>query len=67
LTEIDKAVHLGVGTFDPNDGLNLDGKRSTFAQLAAFEIMVEELGTSTLIKLYMNGTDLSRENYEWKN
>ncbi|KAF5974329.1 hypothetical protein FCOIX_8341 [Fusarium coicis] len=43
LTEIDKAVHLGVGTFDPNDGLNLDGKRSTFAQLAAFEIMVEEL------------------------
>lgn len=66
LTEIDKAVHLGVGTFDPNDGLNLDGKRSTFAQLAAFEIMVEELGTSTLIKLYMNGTDLSRENYEWK-
>ncbi|PNP78850.1 hypothetical protein FNYG_07715 [Fusarium nygamai] len=43
LTEINKAVHLGVGTFDPNDGLNLDGKRSTFAQLAAFEVMVEEL------------------------
>ncbi|EXL50541.1 hypothetical protein FOCG_08817 [Fusarium oxysporum f. sp. radicis-lycopersici 26381] len=51
LTEIDKAVHLGVGTFDPNDGLNLDGKRSTFAQLAAFEIMVEELEKITSGKI----------------
>ncbi|KAF4344064.1 hypothetical protein FBEOM_1981 [Fusarium beomiforme] len=43
LKNINKAVHFGVGTFDPNDGVNYDGKRSTFVQLAAFELMVEEL------------------------
>ncbi|KAF9765357.1 hypothetical protein IL306_002370 [Fusarium sp. DS 682] len=51
LKNINKAVHFGVGTFDPNDGLNFDGKRSTFAQLAAFEIMVEELEKITRGKI----------------
>lgn len=43
LRTVSRAVNLGVGTFDPADG-SWEAKRSAFVQLAAFLIMVEELG-----------------------
>ncbi|KAF4962016.1 hypothetical protein FSARC_9893 [Fusarium sarcochroum] len=42
LKDINRAINFGVGTFDPADGA-WEAKRSTFVQLAAFEIIVEEL------------------------
>lgn len=40
---IDRAVCLGIGTFDPPDG-GWETKRRTFVQLIAFLVMVECLG-----------------------
>lgn len=40
---IQKAVCLGIGTFDPADG-SWDAKRRTLVQLSAFHIMVETIG-----------------------
>lgn len=40
---ISKAICLGVGTFDPEDGAWAQ-KRISFHQLIAFTVMVEELG-----------------------
>ncbi|KAJ4253295.1 hypothetical protein NW762_010450 [Fusarium torreyae] len=42
LKDINRAINFGVGTFDPADGA-WDAKRSTFIQLVAFEVIVEEL------------------------
>jgi hypothetical protein len=42
---ISKAICLGVGTFDPEDGAWAQ-KRISFHQLIAFTVMVEELGAS---------------------
>ncbi|KAF5027356.1 hypothetical protein F66182_557, partial [Fusarium sp. NRRL 66182] len=50
LTTINRAVNFGVGTFDPTDGA-WDAKRSTFVQLAAFEIIIEELEKRTGSKI----------------
>lgn len=40
---VSKAICLGVGTFDPEDGAWAQ-KRISFHQLIAFTVMVEELG-----------------------
>ncbi|KAI5455953.1 hypothetical protein BGZ63DRAFT_323463, partial [Mariannaea sp. PMI_226] len=40
--KISKAIHLGIGSFDPQNGA-WDAKRSTFIQLIAFLVVVEEL------------------------
>lgn len=46
-TSIDRAICLGIGTFDPPDG-GWETKRRTFAQLTAFLVMVDALGTLNL-------------------
>ncbi|KAI9163732.1 Sensitivity To Red Light Reduced-like, SRR1 [Paramyrothecium foliicola] len=43
--EIDIAVCLGIGTFDPSDGA-WEVKQKAFVQLLAFKTMVDEIGTS---------------------
>lgn len=44
---INKAVCLGLGTFDPPDG-SYDAKRRTYIQYLAFLAMVEEIGALPL-------------------
>lgn len=41
---INRAVNFGVGTFDPKGAFD---PKASFVQLAAFEIIVEELGMVT--------------------
>lgn len=51
-TVISKAVCLGVGTFDPEDGAWAQ-KRISYHQLIAFTVMVEELGKLRSVQHYV--------------
>jgi hypothetical protein len=53
LKDINRAVNFGTGSFDPHtDGI--DPKKAAFLQLAAFEIIIEELGMSYLSSIHDN-------------
>lgn len=47
---ISNAINMGIGDFDPNDLLR--PKRSSYVQLIAFQIMIEELGEFVTAILY---------------
>lgn len=47
LAPVKKAICLGIGSFDPEDG-SWDSKRRTYHQCIAFLAMVEELGMFVL-------------------
>ena len=44
LNKINRAINFGVGTFDPKGVYN---PKASFVQLAAFDVIVEELGMAT--------------------
>lgn len=54
LNKINRAVNFGVGTFDPKGAYD---PKASFVQLAAFDVIVEELGMYG--NLTLAGTELT--------